>query len=315
MIDNLGVCKGPGDVFGQIRIGTDDIYLSKIGRHLYSLLNKKAIMMAHSKKELYERLVPVLSLVIKNMSKSARTNTIKWKSANKNYTEMLEKMLKSINENLRPVELFVLKMKPDEIQDNTKIDKSVTSFTEKDIMINNLKEYYSNLKKVEENIDNLKSTSEVLLRTNLDKNIWGSKKVMSVLGNIKLDINNLADDFETVEGCLERSDKYAGNLHMILSKNITGAHTKEVIGKIIENFALLKSFLAMLAQTLFRLYNVDSTFKSHVGYPATWFFNSSIFHDFLFEFESLIDNMVRSASLESKTIEPLLVWKIKLTGE
>lgn len=315
MIDNLGVCKGQGNILGHIRIGSDDIYISKLGRHLYTLLNDKAIMMAHSKREFLNKNMPVLSFIIKNISKETQSNKLKYKFANKNYTEMLNEMLKAISENIKPVELFVLKMKPDEIQDNTKIDKSVTSFTKKDTIINNLDEYRINLTRFTENFNNLRGTSEVLLKTDLDKNIWGSNKVMNILNNVKAEINNLKDDFETIEGCMEHSDKYTGNLRMIISKNISIANTIEIIGKIIENFSLLKSFKSMLAQTLSPLYKIDASFKSHIGYPATWFLNSSIFHDFLFEYENLIDHMVKSAVIESKTIEPLLVWKIKLMGE
>lgn len=312
---NIGVCRGPGKVLGQMHIGSESFQISKVGRYFHTLLNNKAIMMARSKKELFDRVVPVLSYVMKNISKKAQSNTIKWKSANKNYTEMLDKMLKDISEDLRPVELFVLKMKPDEIQDNTKVDKPVTSFTEKEMMLANLNGFCQNLKKFENNLKNIQDTSEVLLRTDLDRTIWGSEKVMSVLDNIKFEMKNLEDDFETIEGCLEHSDKFAGDLKIIISKNLSTPYTKSVIGKITENFSLLKSFKSVLAQTLLPLYKIDASFKSHVGYPATWFLNSSIFHDFLFEYDSLIDNMVKCASLESETIETLLVWKIKLTGE
>jgi len=315
MIVNLGVCKGPGRVLGNIHIGSESIKISKIGRYFYTLLNDKALMMAHSKKELFDRVVPVLSYVVKNVSKKAESNTVKWKSANSNYTEMLDKMLKAISENLRPVELFVLKMKPDEIQDNTKVDKSVTSFTEKSTMMANLNDFHLHLKRFEENLNNLQDTSEVLLKTNLDKSIWGSEKIMSIIDSVKMESMNLKSAFESIEGCFEHSDRYVSNLETVISKNIPSPYTRNIIGKITENFSLLKSFKSVLAQTLLPLYKIDASFKSHVGYPATWFFNSSIFHDFLFEYDSLIDNMVKCASLESETIETLLVWKIKLTGE
>jgi len=265
---NLGVCKGPGNVLGQIHIGSDSIQVSKIGRHLHILLNNKAIMMARSKKGLFERVVPVLSYVIKNISKTAQLNTVKWRSTNKNYTEMLDGMLKSISENLRPVEMFVLKMKPDEIQDNTKIDKAA-SFTDREAMITNLNYYCFNLKKFGENLTNLRDTSEVLLRTDINKGIWGSKEVMAVLNDVKVEIKSLEDDFEFIEGCLEHSDKYACNLRTTIDQDISTPHTRNIIGNITENFSQLKSFKSVLAQALLPLYKIDASFKSHVGYPAT----------------------------------------------
>jgi hypothetical protein len=85
---------------------------------------------------------------------------------------------------------------------------------------------------------------------------------------------------------------------------------KDVVGKIIENFSYLKSFMSRLAQDLQPLYRIDADFKSKVGYPATWFFNPSTFMNFTDEYDTLIDHMVKSASLESNIIEPLFAWKI-----
>lgn len=309
MVDNLGVCKGPGNVLGQIYIGPESISISKIGRYLYALLNNRIIMAAKSKKELFSRVVPVLSLVIKNLSKRAQLDAARWRVVDKKYTNMITDTIKDISKNLEPVEIYLLNAKPDETQDN----RSVLS-TDKRGTVEKLKDYHSNLKKFEETVNDLQHTSGILLKTNLDKKIWGSKKVMSVINDVKSNMKFLSNDYETIDCCLERSDEQIHKMLTIISKKIAMDQIKETTGKIIEKFAVLKSFSSELAQILQRLYGIDSTFKIAVGYPATWFLNGSVFMDFLFEYDNLIDNVIKFASLESTLIEPLLVWKIKLTG-
>jgi hypothetical protein len=55
---------------------------------------------------------------------------------------------------------------------------------------------------------------------------------------------------------------------------------------------------------------MDATFQKHTGFPATWFFCSSVFMDFLYEYENLIEHLIKAANIESFLIEPLLVLKI-----
>jgi hypothetical protein len=309
MYENLGVCKGPGRVLGEIKIGSDSIIISKNGRHFYILLNNRTVMAAKSEKVLSERVVPVLSLMIKNICKQAQLDAARWRHMDKEYTDMVTKTIKEISENLGPVEIYLLNAKPDETQTN----RSILS-TNKRGIVEKLNDYRSTLKKFEETTNELKSSSEILLRTNLDKKIWGSKEVMSVINGVKSDMEVLSNDYETIDGCLERSDDEAYKIQAIVSKRYATSHLKKVAGDIVENFAILKSFSSEFAQVLQRLNSIDRVFKASVGYPATWFFNGSIFMDFLFEYDNLVDHVIKFAALESDVVEPLLVWKIKFNG-
>lgn len=309
MFENLGVCKGPGTILGQIQMGSETINISKIGRHFYTLLNNRVIMAAKSKQELQSRVIPVLSHIMKNICKISQLNSARWMSVDKRYTEMVVDTIKNISKNLEPVEIYLLEAKPDETQDN----RSIFSKNKRGI-VEKLWNYRLSLKKFEETKNNIQEASEVLLKVNLDKNLWGAKNVMSIISEAKSNMVILSNDYETIDNCLERSDKYADQLQTIIKERIASKNLKSIIGNIVENFTILKSFLSELTQVLHRLYGIDKTFKDHVGYPATWFLDSTVFMDFLFEFDSLINHLIKFTKFESSTIEPLLLWKIKLTG-
>jgi len=310
MFENLGICKGPGNVLGQIQMGSETIAISKIGRHFYALLNNRVMMTAKSKRELELRVIPVLSHMIINISKTAQLDSARWKLIDKRYTELMTDTIKNISDNLEPVEIYVLNAKPDETQDN----RSILSEKKRDI-VEKLENYRRSLHRFEEAKNNIQKASAVLLKVNLDKNLWGRKEVMSIIGDAKTRMGVLSNDYETIDSCLEKSDKQAQQIQLIVSKRITAKIIKSTLGGIIENFSILKSFLSELIQVLQCFYGIDKVFKNSIGYPATWFLDSAVFMDFLFEYENLIDHLIKFSALESNTIEPLLLWKIKLTGE
>lgn len=304
MYDNLGICKGSGNILAEVKIGSDTMNLSKIGRYFYSLINNRVILKAKSEKDLTTRIQPILSVIIKKMAKKAQLDNIRWKPVDKNYTEMIDNVLKGIDKDLKRVEVFVLKIKPDEVQDN----KTTGYQASKNNIIDQLENYKRDLVSLTEVIENIHHASEVLLKTDLDKTIWGSKDVMSVFSEIKSSFNKVA--FEKADYYLENSEDNVSKLQSILQNKMTSAQIKDIISKIIENFSLLKSFISELIQRLHKLYIIDDTFKNHMEYPATWFLDNSIFMDFLFEYENLINYLIKFASIETTTIEPLFIRKV-----
>ena len=193
-------------------------------------------------------------------------------------------------------------MKPDEITDNKPPVDTPT------ITANILNSYKESLKKFGETVENIHHSSDILLKTHLAKDLWGNKGVTEVFNSIKADIAPLNyDDFESN---LEHSENHIKALDLLLNRKLP-VQTKEIAGKVIEGFSEIKSFMSVLAQSLQNLYTMDSTFQKHTGYPATWFLCSSTFMDFLFEYENLIEHLIKSADIEQFLIEPLLVLKIK----
>jgi len=305
MIEDLGVYKGPGNILGEFRVGSSSLQLSKIGKCFYALIDKRVILSAKSEKELISQGLPVVAHIIKSMLKTAGIDEMRWKPLDKNYTGLFDQTLKSISENMRPAEVFVLELKPDEIQDNTTVDASGRNLNAC------LEDYKDSLKKFAETIDCVRHGSEILLRTNLDKNMWGSKEVMAVLNDIKTDMTSLSGNYEKIESCFEHSGDHIDFMRQAFERKLA-TQLRVGIGKIIENFSFLKSFMSKLVQASQKLYTIDGVFKTRVGYPATWFFNGSTYTDFLFDHENLIDHLIKMASIESNVIQPLLVRK--LTG-
>jgi len=306
VLDNLGICKGSGDILADIRIGSDIMAISKIGRYFYAMINDRAILKAKSEKDLITRIQPILSVIMKKMAKKAQLDAVRWKPVDKNYTEMIDKVLKGIDKDLKKVEVFVLKIKPDEIQDN----RTTGYQASKNNIIDRLENYKQDLGNLTEVVENIRHASQVLLKTDLNKTIWGSKDVMNIFNKIKLGFDELS--FEQADYYLESSRDDVSKLQSLLYNKVASEHMKDVVSKIIENFSLLKSFISELIQRLHKLYVIDDAFKTHMEYPATWFLDNSVFMDFLFEYENLINYLIKLTSVETATIEPLFVKK--LTG-
>lgn len=273
------------------------------------MLNDRIIMSAKSEKKLSERVVPVVAMIVKSCGKKAQLDKARWRHIDKDYTKMITETIKGIKKNLEDVDTYVLKAKPDETQTN----RSILSSDERGI-VEKLDDYRGALKNYEQTVNELKKSSGVLLKTDLDRKMWGSKKVMNVISRIKSEMEVLSEDSETIDSCLEQSDNEAYKIQATIKNNYATSNLRKVAGKVVENFAVLKSFSSELAQVLHPLSDIDRVFKASVGYPATWFVNGSTFMDFQYEYENLVDHMTKFATLESNVVEPLLVWKIKTNG-
>lgn len=306
-MENIGICKGAGDICGQIHIGSDSIFISKIGKYLYTQLNKRSLIVAKSKRDLSNRTIPVLSTILRVLANKTNTNTIKWKPGYKNYTKMFEETLKDIEENIKPYGISMFKMKPDEVAENAIIEASSPKMA---VKLNN---YIADLGRFGENISNVVGLSESILGSGFDKKVWGSKEVLGTMNPVKTSFSLLSDEKETVEGCLERSDQFTAKLQTIIDRKLLCS--RGIVGKIIDSYSILKSFLSETALVLHPLTKIDSIIMASTGYPATWFINSSVLKDFIFEYDNLINNLIKLATIEKDVIEPLFVWKVKMMGE
>ena len=307
MINKIGICNSEGQTLCWMKAGTDRIDISRNGKHFYTLLNRRAVLESKSEKDLITRTSPVISTFLKTLCKQGNLKEVTIIKG-KDYKEMLDTIIKNISDNLGNAEISVLQMVPDEMQENTPAETRAANFKD----MSNICENFSS---ISENVENLKHIASILLRTNLPKDIWGSKEVVSVFHETKNSMDSMNDSFEYLEGCIEQSDSILRHLSSFsdkISNNIPQVRT--LVGNIIDNFSNTKTVLSELSQNLNGLYDIDSTFKKNTGYPATWFLNSSILYDFLFEYEALIEQLIKFARIEKNLIEPLLVWKVK-TGE
>jgi hypothetical protein len=302
MVENVGICQGTGKPFCELKIGSDKINLSKIGRFLYVLLNNRAILAAESKKDFIFKSLPVLALAIKEMAKKAQLDTIRLKPVKKT-TDMVDDSISFIKDNIAPIRVFMLEMVPDEIQDNSGIEAKTDLTTR-------LAGYHKDLEDFGQNLAGVRQTSGVLLKTSLAPKMWGSKEVMKVLNEMHSEREDLEGGFEIVEACMEHSNDQVRLIQSSMSRNASSL--VPFVGKMIENFSTTKSFISRLAQSLRSLHTIDRVFKANTGYPATWFFDPTTYMDFNYEYGNLINNLIKTASIESEVIEPLLLWKIKM---
>jgi hypothetical protein len=305
MIQDLGVCKGPGKALCEIRIGRDKIRLAKVGRFLYALLNNRAILAAESKKDFISKSLPVLALAIKDMAKKAQMDTIRWNPI-KQTTDMVDEAINCIKDNITPVQVFMLEQKPDEIEDNHEIEAS-----ERLSLVQRLENYRKDMDDFGTNLAGIRQTSGVLLKTSLTPKMWGSKEVMKVINEMHSEKEDIDSGFELVEACMEHSNGHIDLIRASLNKKTASNNLMPFVGKVIESFSTTKSFMSKLAQSLQSLHTIDRVFKAHTGYPATWFFDPTTYMDFNFEYGNLISNLIKTASIESEIVEPLLLWKIK----
>lgn len=302
---NLGICKGPGKILGQFIVNSDRLNISKVGSSYDILMNGRTIFSVSTKKELIQNVYPVLNLIVSNLIGDKKV--IKFSYSDKRFTELVDKFLDSIRDNTDPYQIQVLKIKPDEMQDNR--TQGFEASKEPQIY-KKLSEYKSELKKIGKGLENLHNTSDILLKTDLEKDIWGSENITKILNEVKNNIESSVKNYDKMDYYLEKSDDNLFKIQKILDKGIARNKIKEAAGNIVSNFSLIKSLLSKYAQNLYKLYIIDSAFKSYMGYPATWFFDGSIFMDFIFEYNNLLKNLIKLVLIEKSVIEPLLVWKI-----
>jgi hypothetical protein len=300
----IGICQGSGKTLCEFKIGLDKIGISKVGRQLNTLLNRRTILTAESKKDFSTKSSPVLALVARELVKKAQASSIQGYSKKaKDTTDMVDETIENIKKNIVPVEITMLKTVPDEIEEN---DPPV----EARFNIAKFEGYCRDMEEINTNLIGIRQTSGTLLKTNLAPKMWGAKEVMKVINEMNTDKEEIENGFEQIEARMEHAEDQVRMIQASIGRN-TGT-LRPLVGKVIENFSQVKSFMSKLAQTLQNLYTIDRVFKAHTEYPATWFFDPTTYMDFNFEYDNLINNLIKTASIESKVIEPLLLWKIKM---
>lgn len=306
MLEPIGICKGQGIPLYRMVAAKDVLEVSRIGKHFHCLLNRRAILSAKSEKELIERCAPVMVAVARIICQKNKLAP-KHGGLDVKYAGLTNELVKFVNEGMDNAEIYVLDEKPDELQENMPKEDLTTRQS-------SFNGYSGYIAEISENVNNVQHLSDVLFKTHLAKDMWGSKDVSTIINGVKTEMAKLGEYSDTMDKCFEQSGTNAKFVQTCVA-NQRYEQARTAAGKVIEDFSTIKTYLAELAQTLQKLYVIDATFKKFTGYPATWFIMSSILMDFLFEFESLIGNIVKTSSVEANTIEPLLVWKIKSTGD
>jgi len=295
MFEKIGVCIDRGRSLCRIKAGGLLVEVSKSGHRYLSSINGRTMVISKSDKEMTDKGIPVLGTLIKSVA--VKGSTVRVAS---NGTGIMDSLVTYVKDNLEPAEVFVLDIKPDEMQEN--------SPSETASLHDCLAAYHAHLTETTRNIEEASHLAGVLLKANLDKDMWGTKDVKAALNGVRADLVSL--NTETLEPCIEKSGLATRYLMNYMGNSKAQVQSRAAASRVVDDFSMIKSFVSGLAQATYRLYDMDRIFKASTGYPATWFVMSSHLGDFRYEYENLLGNMVKLASIEANTIEPLIAWRV-----
>lgn len=299
-----------GHIVGEIQLGSNTIRIGTGNRHVFGTLNNRRITDSKSSKEFLSKAVPVISMIAVDLYPEEKISV-----GIKESSDLLDNILDQIRKNKNDIEIEVFKYKPDEITQNK---PRIIRASNDSQMIKKTNYYINKLNNISENIKESVKLGEILLRSKLPKTMWGEKEIRKVLSSISSDLNSMKKDkLNMLDSNIEHSDRSAR--YLVLGLRNFCDDTKSIVSKeagtMINNFFKLKDMISNLSQIFYDLFNIDPLFKKFTGYPTTWFFNSSIYYDFLYSFENLIKDLITATKIESEIIEPLFVWKVKVTGD
>jgi hypothetical protein len=303
MIDLLGICKVQGIPQYKFTVGGNFLEVVKQNRTIQSSLNSRVFIRSKTEKDFIDRGLPVFASVLSNVSKRIKEQKIKYACP---AGTSLMSLIDEIKKHLIPTEELFLDSKPDETEGNK--PKEVTSNISE-----GLRKYRNFLGSIAQNFENLNLMTGSLLRTDIKKSMWGSKEVCSVLNGVRASTSKIAADAEGLDKHLERS--FTATKYMVdcFNKPELQKNGQETASRLLEGFSNIKSYASELAQSLYRLKDIDRVCKASTGYPATFMMSSNLM-DFIYEYDTLIDHIVKASVIEADTMEPLLVWKIRTTG-
>lgn len=297
MLESIGVCGGYGRVEASIKAGRDVVGISRENKRWFGMVNGRAVLASND----LEKLLPVAVAVASALGRRNGAKGIKCSSKSK--VGQLQEVDRFIREHKDLFDKFMLdtESKPDESQENTPKEASLPGC---------LDGFRSWLSDIGKNLDGVKHTANILLKTEPAKDMWGGKKVAAVIAGIRAGMEKLSEHTESIERRLEIMDDTARYLRAAFGTPAAESRVKVAAGSIIANFAELKAYMSDLAQVLHRLHGIDAVFKECTGYPATWFLDSTILMDFMFEYGTLMTNLAGAARAEVSAVEPLMVWRI-----
>ena len=297
-----------GSPVGQIIIGDDTIALRMQDRSVLGSLNNSIMIETESEKKFQERAVPIVSMVVADLSIK---NPVVKVYSNDSYKDLFQNILKQVNKS-EDAKVMVLEVKPDEMQENIP-----RQFLSNEAVPRAIKSYCDQVKDFSDVMEETSSLANILLKTQLPRTMWGAKKVQSLINNIRADFDNMADEVNDFEAHAEATERDT-SIMLAMAQN-PGSVEKHKANKIIDDvktrFTSMKNTISKTAQALYGLFDIDPVVKASTGYPTTWFFDSSIFYDFTYDYNNLIKNLIKAAKAETEVIAPLSVWKVRILGE
>jgi hypothetical protein len=240
---------------------------------------------------------PITGLLVRATIRPGTEVIIK---AEKNFSDFVTTLMDTINKS-KQEKVKVLEEKPDEMTENSPAE-------EYHITAEEINSYREQLKNFSETFEDAIESSAILLRTSFPKTMWGAKELKSSLSKMKVASSEIESTKEVFEGAVEQSDLRISHLASCLFEKSNRKYAEDSIDHIITNFLTMKRMMASFLQSFHRLYTSDQLFKKYSGYPATWFFDPSVFYNFIERYEDVSDNLIEASRAESLVIRPLYAW-------
>lgn len=292
-------------MIGVILVQGNQVALSSQGGSIHSHLNGSTLMKCSSS-EFDGYMAPVISMIVSELKGDKSLEV--W--GNDDGMGLINKILKYINTYPEAVKLLSLSNKPDEMTINT---PPVVLASD---LMGLMEEYRKHVKQISSSMSETQSLAGALLRTELPGTMWGANKIHGALNSIRGNMNAIQDDLNHFEMSAERTDKSADMFRDFMpTGKIRGKSATKLADNVIEDFHVMKQAVSKTSQALYALFSIDPLCKKYTGYPTTWFFDSSIYYDFLYEFENLIRNLILTTKAERGVMAPLASWKNKTLGE
>lgn len=303
-----------GKPAGYIAVNGNILNINNAGHKVFGLLNGRRITDSKSSKEFKDKATPVLSMITQNLLPDDN-KFIRISAKKRIGSDYMDNLLDRVRKDKENIKIFLLEMKPDEIEENKPraIQSSKKNITKA------LQEYQNDVKKFSDIMKESVELANILLKSDLPESMWGGKEMRKILANIKSNSEEVYKNHEKFEISTEKSYKGAAYIASILEnidiEKMDKSKIARVMSMLTEEFFKIKNTITKTAQNLYGLFDIDRTFKKITKYPATWFFDSSVFYDFQYAFEESVRNVMKAASIEADTMEPLHVWKVKTIGE
>ena len=226
------------------------------------------------------------------------------------YGEFMKGIVDTISKSDQ-AKIKVLEDKPDEIADQKPKQASVTGEV--------LDSYRCGVRAYCDCFNDVLALSDVLLKTKLPKSVLSFKDLSGTMSKVRTATAELSKDREHFDAVMEQTGTRIGRIMIAMNNNLNDPTVKKLVQEsvdhVVADFMGTKKLLASLLNSQYPLYDINPLFKKHTDYPATWFFDPSVFYNFTERYKDASDNLVEAVRTEASVIRPLYAWKTKVTGE
>jgi|GEM_PF-6873984 hypothetical protein len=196
------------------------------------------------------------------------------------------------------MKIKVLKSKPDEIEDNKPVEARISH--------DQLDNYNTSIKNCADSVNDTLDLLKILSKTKLPKSILSSTELNNKIENMKTSSLTNVSDYSILS---EQTAKDIYTLKIINKQRIASTLKKKIMFRtshqIIKNYNDLKTVTATLLRTYYPMYNINSSFKQYTGYPATWYYDPSVFYNFVERYKDASDNLIELTKYDNSIIAPL----------